>query len=602
MRVETLGLRSMPFHLNVPRPNPDELLYSVAARFAHHHGLREAKTLSQALLGLPSVVIPTLLPAHFGRLRWLIETRWRMTVHDVALDHTLLPFFLSADGPAKARRAALVASVGEDQASHLEQTLGIAASRVAKPRHLRYCAACAREERARAGEAYWHRAHQLPGVLVCPDHGTPLSVSEAPVAPVVRSAPLAAEQIIQPDRDPVEPVSAAARPVAWQIARYCQQGLDGASVGLPQLQVQVEVAGFGRRHGTLQELHERFESFVGRELLESIEPGWNPGEPLSWVMHIRRKPRKVLHPTRFHLMRLFLDSLRALPAPSPFGTGPWPCPNWLAPHFGERVVEDMTLVIDRRHPERVIGRFACSCGMNFTRFAQDPPDRRSIRIRAFGHLFSNRAAELAAKGLSVAAIAAALKVHWKTAKRLMDEPVGAKPETADQLRWSKLVAQYPGKGVSYLRNLEPALYARIYRRDRQWLRRHTPRPKRTRLAPARVDWEARDQEWAAIIEAETARLLANEPRRRVTRTAVVKRLGVQATVEKRLGQLPKTAAALTRVCETREQFRARRLEEVAAEAPFPRPLWLLARKAGLRPELITEDVLRLARLPHLKEG
>lgn len=41
-------------------------------------------------------------------------------------------------------------------------------------RYRRFCAACAREDRDRWGESYWHREHQLPGVLMCIKHGTAL--------------------------------------------------------------------------------------------------------------------------------------------------------------------------------------------------------------------------------------------------------------------------------------------------------------------------------------------------------------------------------------------------------------------------------------------
>jgi len=595
----------MPFHLNVPRPNPDELFYSVVGRFAHHHGLQGAKPVSEALFGMASVVVPTLLPARLDRLRWLIERRWRTTLEDIALDHTLLPYYLSTGGPATARKAALVEGVGEDRSSHLEQALGIAASRIATPDRLRYCAACAREDRERTGEAYWHRVHQLPGVYVCPDHGIPLSVSKVPLVPVARSAAVAAELAIGTDEDPVERLSDTAQPVAWQIARYCQKGLSlprPDQVGLRELQAQLEIAGFGRERGKLQELHEQFETFVGTEVLRRIEPDWRPGRTLSWVMQIRRKPRKALHPTRFHLMRLFLDSLHVPSRPAPFGSGPWSCPNWLADHFGQPVVEDLSVVTDRRHPDRVIGRFRCSCGMVFTRFAQEETARRSIRIREFGPLFKQRAAELNGQGSSIRAIAQALKVHWKTAKRLVDVPAEAEATTPDQSRWRQLMADHPSKGVKFLREFEPALYARLYRRDPEWLKRNSPRAERAKSAAKRVDWAARDLQWAEAVGMEAERLLAEEPRQRITRTALVRRLGYQATVEKRLELLPETAAMLARVCETAEQFRARRLRQVANETRDDLPLWMLTRKAGLRPELITADVLRMAQLAHLAGG
>ena len=38
-------------------------------------------------------------------------------------------------------------------------------------RFLRYCPACAEEDRAQYGETYWHRAHQIQRIRVCYKHG-----------------------------------------------------------------------------------------------------------------------------------------------------------------------------------------------------------------------------------------------------------------------------------------------------------------------------------------------------------------------------------------------------------------------------------------------
>lgn len=46
----------------------------------------------------------------------------------------------------------------------------------------RFCTACAREDRKRWGESYWHRVHNLPGVLVCIHHGTVLRRTELPTS------------------------------------------------------------------------------------------------------------------------------------------------------------------------------------------------------------------------------------------------------------------------------------------------------------------------------------------------------------------------------------------------------------------------------------
>src|SRR5207248_8301428 len=43
-----------------------------------------------------------------------------------------------------------------------------------------FCPKCVAEDRQNFGECYWHRVHQVPGVLVCPAHGDTLLNSDAP--------------------------------------------------------------------------------------------------------------------------------------------------------------------------------------------------------------------------------------------------------------------------------------------------------------------------------------------------------------------------------------------------------------------------------------
>ena len=45
-------------------------------------------------------------------------------------------------------------------------------------RFLKYCPLCVKEDKARYGETYWHRAHQIRGMQVCTKHGCVLYPSD----------------------------------------------------------------------------------------------------------------------------------------------------------------------------------------------------------------------------------------------------------------------------------------------------------------------------------------------------------------------------------------------------------------------------------------
>lgn len=48
--------------------------------------------------------------------------------------------------------------------------LGLSRSRFAAVHPLKVCLSCMRADQLEFGVAYWHRAHQLPGVVCCPKH------------------------------------------------------------------------------------------------------------------------------------------------------------------------------------------------------------------------------------------------------------------------------------------------------------------------------------------------------------------------------------------------------------------------------------------------
>ncbi|MDZ4200556.1 MAG: TniQ family protein [Gallionella sp.] len=85
---------------------------------------------------------------------------------------TTIPYYTIFRSPGVAAR---VLKLARGNSSHgVSQTLGMAktATHAHPPR--RSCHTCIQSDKAKLGFAYWRRDHQLPGVLVCQEHGTPL--------------------------------------------------------------------------------------------------------------------------------------------------------------------------------------------------------------------------------------------------------------------------------------------------------------------------------------------------------------------------------------------------------------------------------------------
>src|SRR5574343_1815133 len=160
-----------------PEPYRDELLYSLLARYHRHVGSSSPKQTLDDLFGCRGVIARLDLQGSLGLLSTHLPPGWGMGPERLAVDYTLFPYYLAFQ-PADVRKRVLRALIGGSLAGlHLLLGLAPAASRV---RQLRFCPECVLEMERTHGEPYWRRTHQLPGVLLCPDHGVILRSSAIP--------------------------------------------------------------------------------------------------------------------------------------------------------------------------------------------------------------------------------------------------------------------------------------------------------------------------------------------------------------------------------------------------------------------------------------
>jgi hypothetical protein len=97
------------------------------------------------------------------------------TAEEVIINRTLLPFYLPLNNKAHAEDA--ICSLRGDRIGSLRYKLGMLLDRFRGRHPLRACKLCMQDDFWRFGVAYWHHAHQIPGVWRCPHHHSPLWVS-----------------------------------------------------------------------------------------------------------------------------------------------------------------------------------------------------------------------------------------------------------------------------------------------------------------------------------------------------------------------------------------------------------------------------------------
>jgi len=169
-----------------PDPYPDELFYSICARFAER--MSYSPTIAARALSLPThASVGFFLPYNLDLLAETLPPRHSYTADSFIDGHSILPYW----GPFM--QSATYSLIRGEMKKRRGQG-ALAYCGYVGPRYLRqfirYCPKCVSADRGRWGEAYWHRQHQIPGVLVCETHSVFLLDSELSVATALRDKKL----------------------------------------------------------------------------------------------------------------------------------------------------------------------------------------------------------------------------------------------------------------------------------------------------------------------------------------------------------------------------------------------------------------------------
>lgn len=150
----------------LPDIYPDELLYSVFARWYSHSGhVAYLHALNEIFVSKSTRPDPEFLNKLRPEMYQLLEKQ--MPIETIIEKHTMFPYYGRFCDLDKRKRA--FKSLVDMDANH-KKILPIPIMKKEDERFLRYCPICARLDRDAYGEAYFHRSHQMTGVNICPIH------------------------------------------------------------------------------------------------------------------------------------------------------------------------------------------------------------------------------------------------------------------------------------------------------------------------------------------------------------------------------------------------------------------------------------------------
>lgn len=610
-----------------PRPYPDELFYGICARYHQRSGHTSVGDTLRDLFGNRRASVSLDFPTNIRSVIESLPPLTTNTLEHLLFNHTMLPLFLPFL-PKKRTAEILKHMIGETTGGNIHMTIGVTASAIPPIAFLRYCTSCLDGDVVKYGEPYWHRSHQVAGLMICHLHHERLRDSTiaahgiggrhnlVPLSLGIPSVQGETLDIHCPDHH-----SWIAETVHWLLndnplsASQCLERIRHRY--LIQLHRLGLASASGRLYG--RKLLERFLAYYGNKFLSECHCPLSEDYSENWLLSLLRKPWKAVHPLRhllvvrfigLELREFFLGGTGSKP---PFGRGPWRCLNPAASHYLQAVVSDCSI---SRRPSTgpPVGRFSCSCGFVYERTGPDQcrEDKFKIsRMVSYGVIWGKCLLRLIVdEGKGLRETARRLGVDPKTVKRhlrnLLIPPHGTSPESPEEQilhdrrkSWLRACASSPMSGAKEIRLIAGGDYAWLYRHDREWLRSHSPHKPRP-SPTSRIDWDRRDTVLASLVSA-AAREAYNNPGRpvRVTVGAIGKRLGATPSFEKLLPHLPRTQTALAEVVESKDMFAIRRLRwaaEKLKEQGEPVRAWKLKRLAGLRPETLIRASEEIGRL------
>lgn len=607
-----------------PTPYPDELLYSVLARYHIRSGNTSSVMTIKELYGTRNFRSVWDLPSNLNVLLNQIGFYW--DAEQLIFNHTMYPYYAPFLFPRQAEQ--VKQSMMDSNKGHTIHTrIGVSANNVKFKKNFWTCSDCIKENMDIYGETYWHRIHQAPGVFVCPKHET---ILEETVIPVKARNPyeyVSATPFVERTKVNLKDLKKEEIQLLIKIAKATENLLTHLQVNDGTLRKRyrelLKQKGYASINGRVKrdKLYQSFKLKFSNRLLESLQ------SPVSfktsdWLTKIFQKQKSSLHPIKNLLVLLFLDiNLKDLfdqKEYHPFGQGPWLCLNVACPNYHKPVIKSLTITIccDTKRP---VGTFYCDCGFTFSRRGPDHNGDNKYHIgmiKDYGRIWKCKLNKLVNEGYSLAAITRelqadpgtikkyiaelGLKVPWKLPKVKKKNVQNTLEEikiklTERKSKWLKLQESHPEKTKTELRKMIPGVYAFLYRNDLEWLNNNSPTKRKKGALNQRVDWEKRDKQLLKKVK-DIVRTWDSDNIKltKITITSIGREINKISLLHNKADKLPKTMEYIHKVTEDKVSFQKRRVEfwiRKLMEEREPITECEIYRRAGLSPS-VSDEVKR----------
>lgn len=601
-----------------PKIYKDELLYSIIARYHSISGNINLKDTIKCFFDVNSVIPVIDFPCNLDKVTEKLYDDLKIDSDYIIKHCTLFPVY--SPFISTKRKNEILKMMKKKSGGSLKTKLGIIAGSVCKKEQLYYCPQCAKEDISEFGEAYFHRLHQVQGVLVCEKHNCLLKpykyngyVSRLQYISISQSELDFSQDFIE-NKGLLKHLIK----IATEIKFLLDNNLDNINqhVVYQRYKMLLKDKGLLSVNGNIRqdELYKKFINYYGQDLLKMLDSTIEFKNEFNWLKVITRKPRRASHPIRHVLLIDFLCGglQEFVKLPLKFKNNNdikvFPCLNPVCKYYKKFVIKNIKVTPDYKTREPV-GTYTCECGFTYSRKVKG--DIYKIgRIKSFGPVWENKLIELVNNHNSIRSIARILNCDSKTVIKYADKfGLKDKLNTRAGIKYVlriqekhrringnkykadiiKAIKHNPQKSIKDIKKDYYKQYMWLYRNDKEWLEQNISKLKNLSNSKYIKNnsklWRMRDNEILSRLVNEYKILINSKRQIRITKSLLGRRIKMLAQIEKHLDKLPQTKAFLNKVCESVDEFQVRRVDKICFDLYEKHELlvaWKIKRLAGLK--------------------
>lgn len=538
-----------------PTSYPDELLFSLCSRYYVRSGNISYKGTLNDLFSNRSLTASISLPSGISSLIKNIPPHSKINEEQLIHQHTLY-LFNTAFLPDKQAKGIYQAMCSDDGKGIYVRS-GLNASGVPQNEFLRFCKECMQEDKEMYGELYWHRSHQLSGIHCCLKHFTPLYNSDIKVVGLNKHRfAIPTLDNCSANRAVLDEVAEKTRleyikhcrKMAKSILQLMNDDFEHHALNWFDQKYRNKLAELGLAYYTgrvkQKKWRDYFQTVYSEEVLQLFHSSLR-GEQ-DWLSLIVQKNRKSFHPIRHLLvisaLEMTIEEVFNNELPQPFGQPNWPCQNIVCDYHNALIIENVSITLCEK-TKKPVGTFKCpKCGFSYTRRGPDKNEEdkfRRTRVKSYGSLWEMKLQEYSKLNLGLRELSRKMGADPNTIKRFLNDykenslniEQSRDSVKKDRESWLSLEREYPQKSIKQLREAEKALYMRLYRSDKKWLKTNSPEPIK-RTSSVKIDWGKRDEEVLRQVTKVVEDLLNPENKPvRITVSKVGYQIGQRALLE-----------------------------------------------------------------------